>query len=309
MFTKKVITGLNAFSNIILGCDHMDENISKATSLRNMELYCRAGGTVFDTARSYSQEGNLSRSETLVGQFVRSNGLRKDLVIVTKGGRENGDPSTFLDVIKEDYCRSVDQLGFEPDIWFLHRDCLPLGVEEIIGGALSFLGSGVRLGLSNWGSLRFREALKLPDKPVVSEIQFSLAATTPAKLKDLTLRCMDPEEKAFYEETAIPVFAYSSQGKGIFSKLISGAPLSPKCIERFDGPEVRAKAVRVEELSRRHGVSTSAVVTSYIYSQKKFAAFPIISCSTASQMEDCLSGSDVRLDQAEIDYLEKGGTL
>ncbi|MDD2232078.1 MAG: aldo/keto reductase [Sphaerochaetaceae bacterium] len=307
MRKRKIISSLPDFSCIAMGTDHMGQSkyITRALAFEELETYVKHGGNVLDTARSYSLEDGVSKSEDIVGAFVRSSCIRSSIIVMTKGGRENTPRSTFLQRIKEDFERSADQLGFIPDIWFLHRDCPWLPVEEIIGFCGTFL-QGALLGLSNWRPRRFSEALACTPAPVISEIQFSLAPSTPAMQGDRSLVCMNPENRRFYSDTQIPVLAFSSQAKGYYSKLISGQPLTKKARDRYDSALARSIGDRVKILGEELGASPAALSVAYIASQHAFPAIPIVGSSHMDQLEDSLSGADIELTSEQLCFLDRG---
>jgi aryl-alcohol dehydrogenase-like predicted oxidoreductase len=306
MKTRKIIKGLRPMSAIVMGCDHMGEAISINQALSELELYASCGGNVLDTARSYALIDGVSISEKTVGEFLRSSGCRHEMIVMTKGGRDIEPFSDYLKKAREDYLSSCDQLGTVPDVWFLHRDCPSLPVAEIIQYCTSFL-QGSLLGLSNWSPSRFTEAMA-QGSPAISEIQFSLAPSTPQLHGDSTLVCMDQENRRFYKASQIPVLAYSSQAKGYFSKLIAGTDLSAKAKQRFDNPISQERVFRVQFLGRQLDVPPAAIVTSYIASQKDFPAFPIVAGSSLAQLEESLQGGDVELSSSQIAYLESSAS-
>lgn len=87
-------------------------------------------------------------------------------------------------------------------------------------------------GASNWTPKRMREANTYAVSHgltpfAAGQIQWSLALCRPEKLNDPTLVWMDQENYAYYRQENLPVFAFSSQAKGFFSKLLSGGEAAP----------------------------------------------------------------------------------
>lgn len=296
MRTRAISAFGRPVSAVVLGTDHMGGSIPAGEAARIIERYLESGGNTLDTARCYG-------SEDLVGRVLRGIRAPERPMVMTKGGREIEPEGTFLARAREDFWVSCDTLGFVPDLWFLHRDCPSIPVDEVVGFCREFLG-GCPLGLSNWAPGRFRETLALEGAPVVSEIQFSLAPSTPALHGDPTLVCMDKENEEFYERTRIPVMAFSSQAKGYFSKLLSSVPLSPKAQRRFDSPLARSRARRVGILARRLDVPPAAIAVAYLACRPGFPVFPIVAASRLPQLEESILGGSVELGPQDIRFLE-----
>jgi len=309
MEKRILIDGLMGFSNIVLGCDHFGETLNEKDVKQMLDFYYNSGGNVFDTAASYSMVKDGSQSEKILGSWVRENDLRNKIIIITKGGRDlDSNFKVYKEIVRKDFERSVKQLGFYPDIWFLHRDNLDLEVKaiaEIVSSVLK--DTDVTLGLSNWNAKRIKEYMSLENViPVkISEIQYSLANTTSQKWGGNGLIIMNEEEKAFYSQSKIPVICYSSQGKGYYSKLFSSLPLSEKVKVRFDTPSNRAKLPSVIKLMKKHSLSASTIVTSYIYSQKRLNCLPIVGAGKLEQLKQTLKDSSFVLNQEDLDFLEK----
>jgi len=309
MEKRKLIDGMMDFSRIVLGCDHFGETLEENLVRSMLDYYYSSGGNVFDTAASYSVGDDGSQSEKILGSWIRENNLRDKTIIITKGGRDlDSNPAVYEKSVRDEFEKSVKQLGFYPDIWFFHRDNPDLEVKtiaEIITRVLK--DTGVVLGLSNWTGQRIKQYMSLEDvTPVkISEIQYSLATTSGEKWGDNGLVVMTEEEKEFYCKSKLPVICYSSQGKGYYSKLSSSLPLSEKAKLRFDSPSNKEKLPRVIELMKKHSVSASAVVTSYIYSQKQLECLPIVGARKMEQLKQTLKDSSFTLTQNELDFLEK----
>lgn len=77
---------------------------------------------------------------------------------------------------------------------------------------------------------------------------------------------MDQENYAYYRQENLPVFAFSSQAKGFFSKLLSGgeAALSLKTKERFLTEQNLQTAERVKRLCQETGLSPTGAALHYI---------------------------------------------
>lgn len=305
-------------SQIALGCDHYGATIPEKIAMAQLDVFFEQGGNLLDTAHIYGQlkDGGPSSSEQVLGKWLRSNKNRSEMVVATKGCHPNRDHMHQGRINEKDMMgdinRSLDQLQCDNvDIWFFHRDDLSMGVDEIIDMASSLVDKGLvkHLGASNWTTARIEEAnswAKQNNKSplVISEIQWSLAHCTPEIWGDDTMICMNDTERSWYEKNNFPVMAFSSQAKGLFSKLIEGKgdTLSARARERFLTEENLAILPRCKALSEELGVTPAALCIAYLTSQKN-PTIAIAGSSKVSQITETLGGADLILTPSQIAFL------
>ncbi|MDY0288625.1 MAG: aldo/keto reductase [Sphaerochaeta sp.] len=305
-------------AQIALGCDHYGAAIPEKTALAQLDIYASQGGNLLDTAHIYGQdkEGGPSTSEQVLGRWMRSNNNRNQMVVATKGCHPYKDDMSRSRINEKDMAgdiqRSLDQLQTDSvDIWFFHRDDLKQGADEIIDMASQLVQKGLvkHLGASNWTTSRIEEAnlwAKRHNKSqfVISEIQWSLAHCTPESWGDPSLVCMTEEQRLWYEKHNMPVMAFASQAKGLFSKLIEGKgdSLSARARERFLTEENLAILPRCKTLSEELGVTPAALCMAYLTSQKN-PTIAIAGSSKIAQITETLGGADLSLDASQIAYL------
>ena len=126
-------------SKLALGTDSMGEPMTEETSREVLDSFTEAGGTLIDTALSYNDwaPGEKSRSEKIIGRWLKARSNRHDLIISTKGGHP---PMGHMDIsrlsekeIMSDIEQSLSNLGTDyVDIYFLHRDNENLPVAPIM---------------------------------------------------------------------------------------------------------------------------------------------------------------------------------
>ncbi len=315
----KIINNELKLSEIVLGSCYFGTEISYEESFNLLDKYYELGGRTIDTARVYASwlPNGESASEKAIGEWIKSRNVRNEITLVTKGGHPPlnnmrfgrlDSESIFYDVMK-----SLESLSLPSiDLYFLHRDDHSKPVEEIMITLNELIKCGFvkNIGVSNWSIDRINEANKFArDNDLkqisVSQIQWSLAKTTPEIVGDPTLICMDDYEYNGYLESKIPVMAFSSQAKGLFSKYLSGAPLNPKIKERFLNSDNIERARRTDVLAKKYGVTPSAVVLSYITSNR-VEGVAIVGCSNVAQLEDSMKYSDLKLTKEDINFLING---
>lgn len=274
---------------------------------RIMDAYFKAGGSCIDTARVYGD------SEKIVGEWLKKQD-RSKIILSTKGGhppiedlhhsrldRESirSDVEESLSLLQTDYI----------DLYFLHRDDPSLPVSEIMPVLHELVKEKkVRfLGASNWTAKRIEEANRFAQERgltpfSVSQIQYSLSATTPEMVSDDTLVYMTREEYRWYLEHQFPVMAFSAQARGFFSKYLLN-PENPSIDQRMKTKENLCRAKLVKEISEASGQTVSAVVLSYLLSNP-LPVSAVVGFSSLEQLEDSLSGQDFLLTQQQWNELE-----
>ena len=318
MIEKRVNENLK-LSSVILGSCYFGTEISEEESFKMLDRYYELGGRTVDTARVYASwlDGGESASEKTIGKWLKSRKLQKEITVVTKGGHPPiGDMlSSRLDrdSIFYDIERSLKALDIPKiDLYLLHRDNLSEPIPQIMQTLNELIKMGYvnNIGVSNWTCERIAEANIFAEqngleKISVSQIQWSLAKTTPEAERDMTLVCMNDKEYKGYLNNQLPIMAFSSQSKGFFSKYLNGEELNPKILERFYTDENLKRAKRVGELANKYSVSPSAIVLSYIYSNN-LNGTAIVGCSKLSQLEDSMMNSNFILTDDDINFLTDG---
>lgn len=301
-------------SKIALGSCFVGTEIDKATSEALLDEYFAAGGNFIDTARVYAMwlPNGDGASEKLIGSYLEKKRLREKTVISTKGGHPPLDDmkKSRLDKgnLHNDLSESLEFLKTSyTDIYFLHRDDENIPVSEIMPTLHEFILSGkVRLlGASNWSTKRIAQANQFAiEKGLtpfsVSQIQWSLAKTTPEQIGDPTIVCMNDDEYKWYRENKFPVMAFSPQSKGFFSKALAVGieDLNEKIKQRFITDENMEKLKIVKQISENEGVSPAAVALSYI-TNNAVNGIAIIGSSNLAQLKDSLGASDFVLNKSD----------
>lgn len=303
-------TDLNV-SAVSLGTDVYGSVLSREISYELLNTYTELGGNVLDTALIYSNwiPGEKSRSEKLIGDWMKEKNNRHDIIISTKGGHPEigqmhisrlsrheimGDIEKSLKHLKTDYV----------DIYWLHRDDEKLPV----GGIMETLGEIVKsgkaryIGMSNWAYYRIDEANKYAKEhnlPLIfgSQIQYSPAIPNPEG-NDPTLVLMNDNEYDYFKKTGLTVFAYAAQAKGFFSKMDRGGVdnLNETVRQRYLNPESLKRYEIIKEISEKTGHSIGEIVVAALTNNPNFTTIPIVGCKNTAHLRESLAGADIELD-------------
>ncbi len=317
---NKYREGLNV-SKLVLGTDYFGTTVSESDAFRLMDVYADAGGNCLDTARMYASwlPGGDGASERTVGKWLKLRKNRDKLILSTKGGHPDLDSMTIGRLSKReiegDLDESLKTLETDHiDIYWLHRDDESRAVEDIMETLDTLVSKGkVRaVACSNWKTKRVEEANRAAASGgltafCASQIQWSLASSTPELHGDPTIICMDSSEYAWYLNNRFPVFAYSSQAKGFFSKAAEKGieAINQKAYARFVSPQNLARLERVKEYAGRNGLTPTAAALSYI-TCNMVPAVAIAGCKNEKQLHDTLTAADVDIPAADADWLFEG---
>ncbi|MDO5423807.1 MAG: aldo/keto reductase [Eubacteriales bacterium] len=222
-------------SRLCLGGGQFGAKLNREQSFEILDAYVREGGTFIDTANVYCRwvPGAENSSEKILGEWMRSRGASRNVVIATKGGHYDLAHPEINRVTKEDVAKDLDEslesLGLDTlDFYWLHRDDPQKPIEEILDMLEDFRKSGkIRYyGLSNYTTDRIRQGKAYLESKGISgpwgvSNQWSLATFNDWKdpNQDPTIVKFTPEEYAWHKETKVPIIPFSSTASGFFEKL------------------------------------------------------------------------------------------
>ena len=311
-------------SSLILGTDYFGATVSRDEAFSLLDRFLALGGNAVDTARLYASwiPGCAGASENTIGDWMKARGNRDGIFLITKGGAVDKGSAERARLspgeLRSDLEESLRALKTDAvDLYFLHRDDEEKPVEEIMPTLASFVKEGKvkAIGASNWRARRIMaaNAFALREGLVpfqTSEIQWSLARSTPEAHGDESLVCMNEEEYAYYATGAMPVFAFSSQAKGFFIRGAGGGVDSnnQKALARFKTPENLLRLERVKALAREKGMTPAEITLGFITSHA-FPAAALIGCKRLSQLEESMKAADTRLSPEELSFLTGGKAL
>jgi len=309
-------TNLNA-SVLCLGTAEFGSAVDESASEDTLETYLDAGGNVLDTAEIYATwlPNGEHRSETFLGNWLRKNKNRDQLIISTKGAHPRLDsmekPRMSKAVVESDLNSSLQRLGIDcTDIYWLHRDDPSTPVEEIVLMLEDFRRAGkIRYsGLSNWTQARAEAARVAAEKLGVESFigiqnQWSLAKADASK-GDPTWAYTDDAFAQWHIHNNIAAFPYTTQANGYFRRLENGTlDKAPKLVRAlFDGPENRERYERVKTIQSETGLSSGTIVLSYLLSQP-FPVFPIIGPKKSADLIESIEATKAALNPENIAFL------
>ncbi len=317
VFSEKI----KPVSEIILGTDVFGSPIKTDNdAFVLMDKYREMGGNCFDTARMYSvwlAPEMYGRSEICIGKYIKSRGCRDEIVISTKCGHPPTEDMsvnrlTYSEIVK-DVDESLLALGTDYiDILWLHRDNALADLGEVMHtlSSLEKAGKILSFGASNWKPERIESANELSKSCggelfVASQTKYSLARTSDGYNDDPTLVEYSSKNEKGFKKLGLPMFAFASQGKGIFSKLHdSNLSDADKAKIRYFSEDNLERARRLFLLSSELEATPAQVSLAYLTSNPDFEVFPIIGSKTTAQLCDSIAVKDITITPEMRDYLD-----
>lgn len=212
-------------SNIIFGCCNPILTEDKFGAEKLLDLAYTNGFNIFDTAKVYG------KSEEVLGRWIKSTGIRKKVVIVTKGCHPDGQdinvPRVDVDSLKEDIESSLYRLQSDYiDIYLLHRDDPMADIAAILDTLNDYMNRGIikKIGVSNWTHTRIEKANAIAAKYGLKGFSASSPQLSPAIQKQdpwgwgcVSISGDDEAEEWYRNHPEVTVFAYSCLAHGMFS--------------------------------------------------------------------------------------------
>ena len=314
-YTKLGNTGLDV-SRICLGCMGfgdpgrwihkwvLDEDNSRPIIIQALEM----GINFFDTANVYS----LGASEEILGRAIKNSARRDEVVIATKvffpmrEGPNGGGLSRKAILSEIDH--SLARLGMEyVDLYQIHRWDYQTPIEETMEALHDVVKSGKAryIGASAMYSWQFQKALD------VAEQHGWARFVSMQNHLNLIYREEEWEMLPLCLEEKIAVIPYSPLASGRLTRDAATegtlrAETDQIARKKYDAAAETDRRIieRVAELAQKHAVKRAQIAIAWLL-QKKAVSAPIIGATKISHLEDAVGALDVKLDEAEVAYLEE----
>jgi len=264
-------------------------------------------GNFFDTAHVYGEGFAPGCCERTLGAWIESRGVRRELVILGKGGHP---PKTTPEGVEKDLSESLERLKTEYfDIYMLHRDSPAVPVDEFVDVMCSFLRAGLirSYGFSNWtmerteSARRYAQSQGLPLPAGVSNHLSLIAMERP--IYPGCVSAGDRSFRAWFRETGCTLLPWSSQGRGAFTAVAKPEELRTSALaDCWYSKDNVERLLRAHQLAEVRNVLPVNIALAWVL-QQPFQTFPIIGPRTMNELESSLGALDVVLSSQEIDWL------
>lgn len=270
-----------------------------------LDAFYEAGGRMIDTADVYSAwiEGHKGgESETLIGRWLETRGVRGDMLIHTKtgmmGGKELYEPARVLRSLDA----SLERLRTDRiDLYYAHKDYPELPVEAIADAFDGAVASGkVReIGASNFDAARLSAAIDAAEAAgrtpfAVLQNEYNLVSRDK----------YDAELQALCTARGIAMLPFFGLASGYltgkyrtdadYAKSARGGRVKQLAGER--GPRMLEA---MDAVAAETGASLAAVALAWLVRQPGIPA-PIASARTPGQLDDLLEFTRVELSDEQV---------
>ncbi|MFC6095880.1 aldo/keto reductase [Flavobacterium qiangtangense] len=303
---EKRILGKNGLevSALGLGCMGLSFGYGKPTEKQEAIQLIKAayeqGITFFDTAECYGPFAN----EELLGEALKS--FRKDIVIATKFGFQDGDSSKGLDSsparIRKVVDESLKRLQTDYiDLLYQHRVDPNVPIEDVAGTVKDLIQEGKvkHFGLSEAGAQTIRKANAV--QPVTAlQSEYSLFYREPEKEIIPTL-----------EELGIGFVPFSPLGKGFLTGAINETTQFEKndfrnIVPRFSEENRKANQALVDllkSIATEKNATPAQIALAWLLAQKPWIA-PIPGTTKQDRLKENIGGASVLLTEDDLAIIE-----
>ena len=277
------------------------QDIGHATAL--YDDYFARGGNAWDTAYIYGG----GTSEQLLGQWIRSRGVREEVTVLVKGAHS---PHCFPEPLVEQFDESLDRLQTDyADLYFMHRDNVEVPIGEFVDVLNGLKDAGrIRVfGGSNWSLDRVKAANEYAaanGKTGFGALSnhFSLARMV-GPIWGIPVASSQPEHRAWHEETQTPCFAWSAQARGFFDPAQAGPDIdNPQLGDTWYSDDNFERQARAIELAEKKGCHPMAIASAYVIGQK-FPIFAMVGPATLEESARTFAALEITLTDDEIEWL------
>jgi aryl-alcohol dehydrogenase-like predicted oxidoreductase len=286
-------------------------------SLALLDEVYELGCNTFDTAHVY---GGGDR-ERLLGRWIKERGLREEIVVLTKGAHPNADRDRVTPFdITSDLHDSLARLNLETiDLYLLHRDDPAVEVGPIVEVLNKHQEAGLiaAFGGSNWSHERLQAANAYAETHgltpfVASSPQFSLAEMVQPPWEGC-ISVGGPEgeaARAWYQETGMALFTWSSLAGGFFSGRFARDNLDSfestsdvLCVGSYCYEWNFQRLDRTLALAQKRGLTVPQVALAYVLSHS-LNVFALVGCRNRAEFEENLVALETGLSASEIAWLD-----
>ena len=286
--------------------------VDEATSFSLLDRFVDAGLNFIDTADVYSAwaNGNVGgESETIIGNWLKSRGLRDRVVIATKVGSEMGPDEKGLSpaYIRKAVDASLKRLQTDYiDLYQSHWDDPETPFEDTLGTYKELIDAGkVRaIGASNLTPERLTEALDVAKQPKLPSYE------TLQPLYNLYDRSgFEDGLEAICRDNEIGVIPYYALAAGFLTgKYRSADDLGQsargKSVEKYLTDRGSRIIAALDQVARSVDATQAQVAIAWLVAHPSITA-PIASATRLTQLGELISAAELKLSKNDLALLNK----
>lgn len=285
--------------------------LDEQQSFEILDQFAGAGFNFIDTADTYSWwvNGIGGQSEEIIGKWLKSRGNRQEIVIATKVGSETREHG--YDISKKHILKSADdslrRLGVDHiDLYYTHFDDKVTPVEETLSAYDELIKAGkIRyIAASNLSPTRLIESFDAAEKNglpkyVALQPHYNLVERSG----------FEADYAPLVEKYGLSVFPYWSLAAGFLTgKYRTEADFDNATrgggIKKYFDNKGKAVLKALDSIADKHGVKQATVALAWLLAKPLITA-PIVSATSASQLETLFAAPTLKLDTEDIQLLNE----
>ncbi|QRA42648.1 aldo/keto reductase [Chryseobacterium cucumeris] len=274
-----------------------------------LDRFAEAGFNFIDTADTYSWwvNGKGGQSEEIIGKWMKSRANRNDIVLATKVGSETKEHG--YDISKKHILKSVDESlqrlqTDHIDLYYTHFDDNITPVEETLSAYDEIIRAGkVRyIAASNLSPERLKASFEAAEK---NNLPKYVALQPHYNLMER--EGFEQNYAPLAEQFDLSVFPYWSLAAGFLTgKYRDEADLTKSArgegVRKYLNPKGLEVLKALDQVSAKHHTTQGTVSLAWLLSNPLITA-PIVSATSASQLETVFNAPKLVLDQEDIALL------
>ncbi|MGI9583136.1 aldo/keto reductase [Chryseobacterium sp. RRHN12] len=279
-----------------------------------LDRFTEAGFNFIDTADTYSWwvNGKGGQSEEIIGKWMKSRNNRNDIVLATKVGSQTKEHG--FDISRKHILKSVDESlqrlqTDHIDLYYTHFDDDTTPVEETLSAYDEIIKAGkVRyIAASNLSPERLKASFDAAEK---NNLPKYVALQPHYNLMER--EGFEQNYAPLAEQLDLSVFPYWSLAAGFLTgKYRNEGDLAKSTRGEGVRKYLNDKGLKVlkalDQVSARHNTTQGTVSLAWLLSNPLITA-PIVSATSASQLETIFNAPNLVLDQEDIDLLNNASS-
>jgi aryl-alcohol dehydrogenase-like predicted oxidoreductase len=299
-------------SALCLGTDLFGSKRDKQASFQLLDYFREAGGAFIDTANFYASwlDGFCGgESETVIGQWMKERGSRKDVAIATKLAFEYPGCQGGLCAreIEHECEKSLRRLQTDRiDLYYSHKDDRATPLEETMEAFDRLVRRGkVRaLGASNITAWRIAQANQLCENEGwcrYTAIEQRYTYLRPRYGADFGPQIfINDDAKDFARSSGITLVGYSVLLSGAYTRGAGSLPV------QFAGPDSDARLETLISVAAELGATVNQTIIAWMR-QSDPPVLPIIAGSSTEQLAENIAALGVTISEDQMTRLNTAG--
>ncbi len=292
---------------VAIGGNAFGWTASEEASYEVLDAYREFGGNLIDTADSYA----AGRSETIIGDWMRSRSTRENMVVATKIGKSTENPGLSSDSVSAAIEASLARLRTDYiDVLFLHVDDESVSFEETLVAADENVRRGTvrAVGVSDHSANRVLEAriiaAQLGLTPFTAlQCRYNLMHRT--EFEGNLAGVADQQSLGVMPRFALDggFLAGNYRTKSELNLNSTGNIVLGGDAEMHLNRRGQRILATVDRIAKEHECAAATISLAWILTKNAITA-PVVGASNASQVADLVAAADILLTRQQVAALD-----